>query len=82
LKKQKEILYLETKADETHAYFCNYFKAAVSSQKALEILCQTHLQPDVLLEPLYPVQPQNHPQLKGAEPPTKWDLPVLHRTLA
>jgi hypothetical protein len=73
-------VYLEAKADETHAYFCNHLKAAVSSQEGLELLCQTHLPPDVLLQSLDPVQPQNHPQLKGPESTTEWYLPVLHRT--
>jgi hypothetical protein len=42
-------MYLEAKADDTHASLCNYLEAAVSSQEGLELLCQTHLTPDVLL---------------------------------
>ena len=50
------LVYLESEADETHARFCYYFKAAVSSHKCLELFCQTNLSPDMLLEPLNTVK--------------------------
>ena len=50
------LVYLESEADKTHARFCYYFEAAVSSHKCLELFRQTNLSSDMLLEPLNPVK--------------------------
>jgi hypothetical protein len=70
---------LETEADETQSIFCDNMETVVIANQRLELSCQHHLVPDVVLQALYTIRPQYHPQLQGAEATGQRDLPVLQQ---
>jgi hypothetical protein len=65
--KTESIWYLETETDEAQDTFCNNVKAIVVSNHGLELACQGYLVPDVVLQTLHPIGPQNHPEFKCPE---------------
>ena len=56
--------YLETKTDETQDTFCDNMKAIVFSNQGLELACQCYLVPDIALQTLDSIGPQDHPEFQ------------------
>ncbi len=63
-------------ADEIQRHRRGQFEAVVILDPSGELLRQRDVLTDVMLQPLYPIMPDDEPQLERAETPSQRNLPV------